>query len=320
MKGVTYSLATFLGPQKRQGGGQSLNTPERHRTTGGLAHGGATLCPLSVQTRPRPSGTSCCPVLKTTCSTWWSTWPLGTTTASTPQQTGRWSFAATSQVGPLARPTRPLLRLHVLPLSSLGSLMSVNPGVARLVKELFCLNERVALTGQWQHGFFSLTAVGATNVGSIRIYFDQASWLVGGACPRAGFNARSSHPGAPDQRAALHQGHLLRPQLRLRGGAALERHRRRGRGLRWRRRRSLAEGGRSRGVQPGLHHRPAVRSSQRLQLPPAARTANPSGGRPGQPLTRGRARGDRLGAARTLDAFPKLPCPSWKEVPNTQLF
>ncbi|XP_031177421.1 phosphatidylserine decarboxylase proenzyme, mitochondrial isoform X2 [Sander lucioperca] len=54
-----------------------------------------------------------------------------------------------------------------------GSLMSVNPGVARLVKELFCLNERVALTGQWQHGFFSLTAVGATNVGSIRVYFDQ---------------------------------------------------------------------------------------------------------------------------------------------------
>ncbi|KAM9306207.1 phosphatidylserine decarboxylase proenzyme, mitochondrial isoform 2-T2 [Pholidichthys leucotaenia] len=54
-----------------------------------------------------------------------------------------------------------------------GSLMSVNPGVARWIKELFCLNERVVLTGQWQHGFFSLTAVGATNVGSIRIYFDQ---------------------------------------------------------------------------------------------------------------------------------------------------
>ncbi|XP_041826327.1 phosphatidylserine decarboxylase proenzyme, mitochondrial [Melanotaenia boesemani] len=54
-----------------------------------------------------------------------------------------------------------------------GSLMSVNPGVARWVKELFCLNERVALTGQWKHGFFSLTAVGATNVGSIRVYFDQ---------------------------------------------------------------------------------------------------------------------------------------------------
>ncbi|XP_037548376.1 phosphatidylserine decarboxylase proenzyme, mitochondrial isoform X1 [Nematolebias whitei] len=54
-----------------------------------------------------------------------------------------------------------------------GSLMSVNPGVARRIKELFCLNERVVLSGQWQHGFFSLTAVGATNVGSIRLYFDQ---------------------------------------------------------------------------------------------------------------------------------------------------
>lgn len=73
------------------------------------------------------------------------------------------------------------VHLFLIPLSlySLGVLMSVNPGVARLVKELFCLNERVALTGQWQHGFFSLTAVGATNVGSIRVYFDQVrrTWV-----------------------------------------------------------------------------------------------------------------------------------------------
>ncbi|KAM9194621.1 phosphatidylserine decarboxylase proenzyme, mitochondrial isoform 5-T8 [Dugong dugon] len=54
-----------------------------------------------------------------------------------------------------------------------GSLMSVNPGMARWIKELFCHNERVVLTGDWKHGFFSLTAVGATNVGSIRIYFDR---------------------------------------------------------------------------------------------------------------------------------------------------
>lgn len=56
-----------------------------------------------------------------------------------------------------------------------GSLMSVNPGVARWIKELFCHNERVVLSGEWRHGFFSLTAVGATNVGSIRIYFDKVS-------------------------------------------------------------------------------------------------------------------------------------------------
>uniref|UniRef100_A0A8C0Y9R3 phosphatidylserine decarboxylase n=1 Tax=Cyprinus carpio carpio TaxID=630221 RepID=A0A8C0Y9R3_CYPCA len=56
-----------------------------------------------------------------------------------------------------------------------GSLMSVNPGVARWIKELFCHNERVVLSGEWTHGFFSLTAVGATNVGSIRIYFDKTN-------------------------------------------------------------------------------------------------------------------------------------------------
>ena len=37
---------------------------------------------------------------------------------------------------------------------------------------LFCLNERVCYTGRWQHGFFSLTAVGATNVGSVVVPVD----------------------------------------------------------------------------------------------------------------------------------------------------
>lgn len=30
------------------------------------------------------------------------------------------------------------------------------PGMARWIKELFCHNERVVLTGDWKHGFFSL--------------------------------------------------------------------------------------------------------------------------------------------------------------------
>ncbi|KAK6192711.1 hypothetical protein SNE40_004137 [Patella caerulea] len=55
-----------------------------------------------------------------------------------------------------------------------GELLSVNPGVARWIEGLFNFNERVVYTGEWEHGFFSMTAVGATNVGSIKIYCDEA--------------------------------------------------------------------------------------------------------------------------------------------------
>ncbi|CAH3151336.1 unnamed protein product [Pocillopora meandrina] len=54
-----------------------------------------------------------------------------------------------------------------------GDLFSVHPGVARMVAGLFNHNERVVLTGTWKHGFFSFTAVGAYNVGSINLKFDQ---------------------------------------------------------------------------------------------------------------------------------------------------
>ncbi|XP_018518635.1 phosphatidylserine decarboxylase proenzyme, mitochondrial isoform X2 [Lates calcarifer] len=122
VKGVTYSLENFLGPQKRRGSDSSssfrdllLSSPDND-----LFHAVVYLAPGDYHCFHSPTD---------------------------------W---------------RVELRRHFP-----GSLMSVNPGVARWVKELFCLNERVVLTGQWQHGFFSLTAVGATNVGSIRVYFDQ---------------------------------------------------------------------------------------------------------------------------------------------------
>jgi len=54
-----------------------------------------------------------------------------------------------------------------------GELLSVNPKVARLIPNLFALNERAVYVGRWKYGFFSLTAIGATNVGSIHVYCDK---------------------------------------------------------------------------------------------------------------------------------------------------
>lgn len=53
-----------------------------------------------------------------------------------------------------------------------GKLLSVNPWMAHLIPGLFTMNERAVYVGEWKHGFFSMTAVGATNVGSIEIYSD----------------------------------------------------------------------------------------------------------------------------------------------------
>lgn len=55
-----------------------------------------------------------------------------------------------------------------------GDLFSVSPIAVQLIKPLFALNERLALNGHWQHGFFSLTSVGAFNVGSINVEFDPS--------------------------------------------------------------------------------------------------------------------------------------------------
>ncbi|KTW27405.1 phosphatidylserine decarboxylase [Pneumocystis carinii B80] len=54
-----------------------------------------------------------------------------------------------------------------------GELYSVSPYFAKRITNLFILNERVVLLGQYRYGFMSMIPVGATNVGSIRIDFDK---------------------------------------------------------------------------------------------------------------------------------------------------
>lgn len=64
---------------------------------------------------------------------------------------------------------QPVMRRHFP-----GELLSVSPRIAKWLPDLFCLNERVLYLGRWKYGFFSYTAVGATNVGSVQIYMDEA--------------------------------------------------------------------------------------------------------------------------------------------------
>ncbi|KAG7214112.1 hypothetical protein KM043_001470 [Ampulex compressa] len=54
-----------------------------------------------------------------------------------------------------------------------GKLLSVNPRIARFLPDLFSLNERAIYVGTWKEGFMAYAAVGATNVGSIKVYCDQ---------------------------------------------------------------------------------------------------------------------------------------------------
>ena len=64
-----------------------------------------------------------------------------------------------------------------------GHLFPVNPEVLRFVPRLFTRNERVVLAGQWREGdersmqegerFFSMVMVGAYNVGSVKLSYDE---------------------------------------------------------------------------------------------------------------------------------------------------
>lgn len=58
-----------------------------------------------------------------------------------------------------------------------GEQLPVFPALLRKIPLLYVLNERVPLLGTWNYGRFSMTLVGSTNVGSIKIYGDTNSHL-----------------------------------------------------------------------------------------------------------------------------------------------
>ncbi|XP_024526209.1 phosphatidylserine decarboxylase proenzyme 1, mitochondrial [Selaginella moellendorffii] len=53
-----------------------------------------------------------------------------------------------------------------------GDLYPVNARAARTIKNLYVVNERIVLEGEWQEGLMSMALVGATNCGSIELKFE----------------------------------------------------------------------------------------------------------------------------------------------------
>lgn len=54
-----------------------------------------------------------------------------------------------------------------------GNLFPTNERAVRTIRNLYVENERVVLEGQWKEGFVAIAAVGATNVGSIKLLIEQ---------------------------------------------------------------------------------------------------------------------------------------------------
>lgn len=55
-----------------------------------------------------------------------------------------------------------------------GFLEPVDPRYLKKHRDVIKSNERVNLFGDWTHGFFSISFVGATNVGSVKVHFDDS--------------------------------------------------------------------------------------------------------------------------------------------------
>lgn len=54
-----------------------------------------------------------------------------------------------------------------------GYLEPVRPAYIEKHKDVLKDNERVSLLGEWKHGLFTMSFIGALNVGSIKLNFDD---------------------------------------------------------------------------------------------------------------------------------------------------
>lgn len=54
-----------------------------------------------------------------------------------------------------------------------GYLEPVMPSYLKYHKDVLRDNERVNVLGEWRHGFFAISFIGALNVGSIKLHFDK---------------------------------------------------------------------------------------------------------------------------------------------------
>uniref|UniRef100_A0A0E0K7I6 phosphatidylserine decarboxylase n=1 Tax=Oryza punctata TaxID=4537 RepID=A0A0E0K7I6_ORYPU len=76
-----------------------------------------------------------------------------------------------------------------------GHLLPQNERAVRTIRNLYVENERVVLEGQWKKGFVAIAAIGATNVGSIKLYIEPEL-----RTNRAGSKILNSQPQPPDER------------------------------------------------------------------------------------------------------------------------